>query len=290
MTQTKPATEAAKDALALVLAAAFAATGIWIGDRKGYVIASFFGFGAVVMMVQLMRRRRANEAAKQETLSAKAPVLSASQQWLMDSVATQGPLERRDRLVTPPALSLSRLRDAVQELAGGDGAVWHEVEASLAGDGVKPANVWRDVLARHGRIAYVDWRAGLDEALAQFQGIFETSKLEWPGAAASDVEALYSKHEHLLRHDPIAVVYYVLREVVDRAGLEILTIDSDTDEFAFVLAPRAAADRWRSVYVGDGTWVESPERDFADTFKNVGWELRWFAGSDGMTSMPPTTL
>lgn len=270
MGEAKSTTGRTKVVLLLVVTTALTAAGIWMavnGNWRGYVVASFFGLGVPVALTQLVRSRGLRVAVERQPRAGEAPLLSASQQWLIDSLASHGALERRNPQVLPAGLNRAQLRILVQELAGDDAAVCREAETLLETSDGKLVNVLRDVLARHRRIARVDAREGVDEALAQFRVIFEMAGVKWSTDIASMVMSLCSEHQAVTSHEPVAVVYYVLRELADRAGLEILNVTSGTDEFEFFLAPSRAADRWRSVHLGDGVWVESPEWHFAYTFK-----------------------
>ena len=118
MGEAKSTTDGAKAALLLVVTTALTAAGIWMalnGSWRGYVVASFFGLGVPVDVTQLVRSRRLREGVKREPQAGEAPLLSTSQQWLIDSLASHGALERRNPQVLPAGLSRAQLRILVRE-------------------------------------------------------------------------------------------------------------------------------------------------------------------------------
>lgn len=111
-------------------------------------------------------------------------------------------------------------------------------------------------LSMSSRIIEVDWAEGEIAIFDYFQALFELNDVRIP----DKIEYyLLKKEKEIKRGDAPELVTALLRASANEAGFEILHLTSDDDQYRFIMAPIAAAQKWENIVLGKSIKVEIPQ-------------------------------
>ncbi|MFK7938872.1 MAG: hypothetical protein AB8B82_05805 [Roseovarius sp.] len=183
-------------------------------------------------------------------------------------------------------LSDAQIILAIQDLTGSEAAALAATKAMLAGEVSQhePFSYYVQDYANvaalgHGlyasnRLLDLDWAAGLDEAVDQFDFILGTSDILWPAGLEDDLDQLVQAGG-IARGDAVGEVYIRVWPQVRDAGYQIMSLNTDSDAHMMFIAPEAAALRWQSVQIGPNMYFEIADWQFGTQMQAAGHSIEF---------------
>lgn len=111
-------------------------------------------------------------------------------------------------------------------------------------------------LTKSSQIIEVDWAEGEIAIFDYFQALFELNDVRIPDKIE---HYLLQKEKEIKRGDAPELVTALLRASANEAGYEILSLDMDDDQYRFIMAPIAAAQKWENTVLGKSIKIEIPQ-------------------------------
>lgn len=123
-------------------------------------------------------------------------------------------------------------------------------------------------------LARVDWAEEASEVVRWFEEIFDRAGIAWSKDESNETVEKASK-AGLKRGEAVGFVYLTAQSRASQAGFEILDINTGSDQHAFFAVPKATADKWRFVDLGQGMRIENPDWQFKKLANAHGFKLTY---------------
>ena len=206
-------------------------------------------------------------------------------------------LEQNKSKIETGVLSASQLALAINGFTGGDPRAQEALSAALSGArplagfpmggdlAFRSLDLLAESLRQAEQIVEVDWAVGYEDAALALKTLFSRRNIQWSDDIAKRLDACAPRMQ---RGDGVGFVYVLITEHARAAGFEILCLDNGGDQYWFFLAPIDVAGRWRNVSIGEGVYIESPEWQFTEQFKDLGIIQRYLEHPSDAVKRPPS--
>ncbi|QFT81452.1 hypothetical protein FIU89_12585 [Roseovarius sp. THAF27] len=194
---------------------------------------------------------------------------------------TQGMTRAGSGGTSEAPLSDAQILQAVDELTEGDPVAITAAKAMLSGQagGESPFEYYRSfapdvavlghALWSADRLAELDWAAGTEDSLDQFDLMVSAVGLDLPGGIAEHIDAGAAAGT-LRRGDVVGEVYAMVWPRLRAEGYHVVGLNTDSDMHMMFVSPEAAALRWQSVAIGPNMYFEVADWQFSRNMQDAG--------------------